>query len=102
MALQILDPILVALHSHLKEKSINTLVNVVDLAIFADEAISAARKEMMRLFLSSYDDEKKEVVIEFVSIASVSSTKSEVLMGQVQEILLKNNIDISNTHFSMS
>ena len=70
------DSILVALNSHLKEKSIKTLINAVDLAIFADEAASAARKEMMGLFLSAYDEEKKEVVIEFVSIASVSSTKS--------------------------
>ena len=82
---------LVALNSHLREKLINTLINAADLAIFADEATSAARKEM-RLFLSAYDEEKNEVVIEFVSIASVSSTKSE--------ILLNNNINISNTHFS--
>ena len=44
------DSILVVLNSHLKEKSINTLINAVDLAIFADEATSAARKEMMGLF----------------------------------------------------
>ena len=37
----------------------NTLINAVDLAIFADEAASATRKEMMRLFLSAYDKEKK-------------------------------------------
>ena len=48
---------------------------------------------MMGLFLSAYDEEKKEVVIEFVSIASVS-------MDKVQEILLKNNINISTTCFS--
>ena len=41
------DSILVALNSHLKKKSINTLINAVDLAIFADEATSAARKEIM-------------------------------------------------------
>ena len=63
---------------------INTLINAVDLAIFADEATSVARKEMMGLFLSVYDEEKKEVVTEFVSIASVSLTKSEVLMNKVQ------------------
>ena len=38
---------------------------------------------MMELFLSAYDEEKKEVVIDFVSIASVSSTESEVLMDKV-------------------
>ena len=71
------------------------------LAIFANEAAtSAARKEMMGLFLSVYDEERKDVVTEFVSIGSVSSTKSEVLMDKVQEILLNNNIDISNTRFS--
>ena len=95
------DSILVALNSDLKEKLINTVINAVDEAtIFADEATSTARREMMGLFLSAYDEEKKEVVIEFVSIASVSSTKSEVLMDKVQEILLNNNINISITCFS--
>ena len=55
---------------------------------------------MMGLFLSACDEEKKEVVIEFVSIASVSLTKSDILMDKVQEILLKNNINISTTCFS--
>ena len=55
---------------------------------------------MTGLFVSAYDEEKKEVVIEFVPIASVPSTKSEVLMDKVQEMLLNNNIDISNTRFS--
>ena len=55
----------------------------------------------MGLFLSAYDEEKKEVVIEFVSITSVSPTKSEILMDKAQEVLLNNNIDIiSNSCFS--
>ena len=55
---------------------------------------------MIGLFLSAYDEEEKEVTLEFISIASVASTKSEVLMDKVQEILLNNNTDISNTRFS--
>ena len=47
---------------------------------------------MMGLFLSAYDEEKKEVVIEFVSITSVSPTKSEILMDKAQEVLLNNNM----------
>ena len=54
----------------------------------------------MGLFLSAYDEEEKEVTLEFVSIASFASTKSEILMDKVQEVLLNNNIDISNTRFS--
>ena len=42
------DSITVSLSSHLKEKPISTIVNVDDLVIFADEATSAARKEMKR------------------------------------------------------
>ena len=58
--------ILVSLNSHLKEKLISSIINTVDLVIFPGEAI-AARKEMMRLFLSVYDEEEKEVTLEFVS-----------------------------------
>ena len=54
----------------------------------------------MGLFLSAYDQEEKEVTLEFVSIASIASTKSEGLMDKVQEVLLNNNIDISTTRFS--
>ena len=91
------DSIIVSLNSHLKEKSIPTIVKAVDLVIFAVEATSAARKEMMGLFLSAYDEEEKELTLEFVSIASIASTKFEVLMDKVQEILLN---DVSKTRFS--
>ena len=55
---------------------------------------------MMGLFLSAYDKEEKEITLEFVSIASVASTKSEVSMDKIQEILLHRNIDISNIRLS--
>ena len=54
----------------------------------------------MGLFLSAYVQEEKEVTLEFVSIASIASRKSEGLMDKVQEVLLNNNIDISTTRFS--
>ena len=55
---------------------------------------------MMGLFLSACDDHEKEVTLKFVCIASITSTKSGVLMDKVQEILLNNNTDKSNTRFS--
>ena len=54
----------------------------------------------MGLCLSVYDEEDKEVTLEFVFIVSIALTKSEVLMDKVQEILVNNNIDISHTRFS--
>ena len=44
--------------------------------------------------------ERKKVTLEFISISFIASTKFEVLMDKVQEILLNSNIDISNTRFS--
>ena len=50
-----------------------------DIAIFADEATSLARKEMMGLFVSAYDEKNKRVVVEYVSIATVSSTQLKLV-----------------------
>ena len=55
---------------------------------------AAAREDMIILFLSAYGEEEKEVVLEFVSIASVASVKSDSLMNKVPGKLLNNNIDI--------
>ena len=72
-----------------------------DIAIFADEANSFARKEIMGLFVSAYDKKNKIVIVEFVSIATVSSTQSAILMNKVRNILSNNNIDIFKTCFSL-
>ena len=47
------DTIIVSLGPHFKKKSIATFSNAVDLVIFADEAKSAAMKEMIGLFLDA-------------------------------------------------
>ena len=44
------DSILVALNSHLKQKSINNFINAVDLAIFADEANQKLEKKLWDYF----------------------------------------------------
>ena len=94
------DALLNSLNLHLKEKSIRTLMEANDIVIFVDEATSLARKEMMGLFVSTHDEKNKRVVVEFVSIATVSSTQSAILMNKVRNILSDNNIDISKTRFS--
>ena len=58
-----------------------------DIAIFADEATLLVRKEMMGLFVSTYNENNKRVVVEFVSIATVSSIQSAILMNKIRNIL---------------
>ena len=70
-------------------------LNVVNLVIFAIEVTSAKKKKMMGLLLNVYDEEEKEVTLEFVTILCF-----QVLMDKVQEILLNYNTDISNPRFS--
>ena len=58
-----------------------------DIAIVADEATPLVRKEMMGLFVSTYNENNKRVVVEFVSIATVSSIQSAILMNKIRNIL---------------
>ena len=74
------DAILSSLNSHLKEVLIKMLVEAEDIPIFADEATSAAQKEMMGLFISVFDEESTKVVVEFLSLVNLASTKSVTLM----------------------
>lgn len=69
-----------SLNSHLKEVLIKMLVEAEDIPIFADEATSAAQKEMMGLFISVFDEECTKVVVEFLSLVNLASTKSATLM----------------------
>ena len=94
------DTLLNSLNLHLKEKSIRTLIEVDDTTIFADEATSLAGKEMMGLFVSAYDENNKKVLVEFVSIAAVSSTQSIIFLDQVRNILSDNNIGMCKIRFS--
>ena len=57
------DALLNSLNLHLKEKSIRTLMEADDIAILANEATSLARKEMMGLFVSAYEEKNKSVVV---------------------------------------
>ena len=63
------------------------LMEADDITIFADEATSLARKEMMDLFVSAYEEKDKRVLVEFVSIATVPSTQSTILLDKIRTIL---------------
>ena len=78
------DALLNSLNLHSKEKSIRTLMEADDIAIFADETTSLTRKEMRDVIVSAYDEKNKRVVVEIVSIVTVSTTQSAILMDQVR------------------
>ena len=42
-----------------------------DFTIYAEELTSAARKEMLGIFIGTYDKEENDVVIDYLSLAYV-------------------------------
>ena len=55
-----------------------------DFTIYTDKSTSAAKKEMLGIFIGTYDEENN-VVIDFLSLAYVSSTKSEIVMHVLEK-----------------
>ena len=75
------------------------LRNASDVVIFADEATSIARKEMMGIFLSCYNKDDQEFVMEYLTLFDVSSTKSAVLLEKLVKILKEPEIDPQKIRF---
>lgn len=71
-----------------------------DIVIYADESMSAARKEMLGIFIGSFDEADKDFKMDFIALTEVSSTKSEIVMEAVERTLREKEIDISKTRFS--
>ena len=71
-----------------------------DFTIYADKSTSAARKEMLGIFIGTYDEEENDVVIDYLLLAHVLPTKSEIVMQVLEKTLLEKGIDLSNTRFS--
>ena len=71
-----------------------------DFTIYADESTSAARKEMLCIFIGTYDEEENNAIIYYLSLAQISSTKSEIVMQVLEKTLPEKGIDLSNTYFS--
>ena len=90
---------LLSLNQLLQNLSDKVLQLAVNIVVFADEAKSVARKEMIGLFARYVHEETKSFKLEFVKLTSVPSTKSEILIEKMKEILPERNADIVMTRF---
>ena len=62
------DSLISTLNKFIKKKTDTKLRNASDVVIFADEALSVARKEMMRIFLSCYKEDDHKFVMEYLAL----------------------------------
>ena len=67
--------------------------------MFANEPTLAARKEMIRIYVSYFDKNSKSFYLDFLMLQSISSTKSEVITDKIKEVLPEQGTDISRTPF---
>ena len=93
------DSFLVSLNFYLKNATCQRIVSANDIALSADAATSAARKGMIGVFIGYFDEVSKSFILDFISLLSVSSTKSEILIEKVKEIMTNCGIDITKTRF---
>ena len=69
------------------KKTNEKLRHASDLVVFADKKTSVARKEMMDIFLSCYDEEDQEFMIKYLALRKIPSTKSAVLLDTLIKLL---------------
>lgn len=94
------DGLLTALDEYLWKQTDERIQKSADLVLFADESSNAARREMLGIFISSYDEDKQDLFMDFISLVEVSSTQSEIVMNAVVTVMKDRDIDIKKTRFS--
>ena len=90
------DSFLLSLNTYFKEVR---ACHAQDIVLFADEATPAARKEMIGIYISYFEDNSKSFCLDFLTLQSISSTKSEVIIDKIKEVSSERGIDISRTRF---
>ena len=91
------DSFLVSLNSYLKNTTCQHIVSASDIVLFADEATSAARKEMMGVFIGYFDELSKSFMLDFMSLVCISSTKSGIFIEKINKIMMNSGNDITKT-----
>ena len=90
---------LLLLNTYFKELENERACHAQDIVLFADEMTSTAWKEMIRMYISYLDKNSKSFCLDFLTLQSISSTKSEVIIHKIKEVLLEWGIDISRIGF---
>ena len=91
-----------AIQKYYLEKAKERIKQSTDTAIFANESTSAAQKEMLGIFIGSFDESNKEfkMNLNFIARTEVSSTKSKIVTKAIECTLHENDTGIMKTCFS--
>ena len=81
------DSFLLLLNTYFKDLINERACHSQDFVLFADEATSAARKEMIGICISYFDENSQSLCLDFLMLQSISFTKSQVIIYKIKEVL---------------
>ena len=93
------DSFIESINQYLEKKTQEGIMNTSDIIVFADESMNAARKEMLGIFVSFYNEGDNAFHLDFINLVEYSSKDSESLMDLLKSTLDSRNVDIHRTHF---
>ena len=93
------DLFLKAMNSYFSDQVNEELQAAEDIVVFADEATSNNRKEIVGVSVIYFSEKAKCFKLDFIGLFSVSSTKAEILLDKIKEVFTERNIDLLKTKF---
>ena len=96
------DSFLKSMNSYSSDQVNKGLQVAEDIVMFADEATSNNRKEMMGVSVAYFSEKAKCFKLDFIGIFSVSSTNAEILLDKIKEVSTERNIDFLKARFTCS
>ena len=93
------DSFIQSINEYLEKKVEGRASNASDIVVFADESMNAARKEMLGIFVSFYNEDDNTFNLEFVNLVECPSTDSKSLLDLLKCTLDNRNIDVSRICF---
>ena len=97
---QTCDSLIGSINDYFQQQTDLRLQRAVDIAIYADESTSAARKEMMGIFISCLDEDQNEFALEYFQLVECAGTDAAALLELISKTVASRGIEINRMRFS--
>lgn len=94
------DGLLKAANAMTEEEMLSRARRATDYTILADEATSDASHEIFAIFLSWWDEELKQLCVEYMGLRRVASSASSILMDTIVEFAREKDLDLTKIRFA--
>ena len=89
LSLDSCDSFLLSLNTYFKKLVNKRACHAQDIVLFLDEAASAARKEVIEIYISYFNKNSKSFYRDFLTLQSIFSKKTEVIIDKFKIIIAR-------------